>query len=160
MLAGIGPNEAEVAFRAMVDADVKAFHPRSPSTRPVGVTFDVARDADHVLYKGPEDTHGRAAPMSKLPEDFQADRAARVRWIAEVPARPDAIYASKREPARFAYLCRTVPGEEFLVLIEDRPGQRDKTFITAYVVEPAKWQRTRLEFVRTYPTKKGPAHKS
>ncbi len=73
MLQGVDPIMAEEAFRLMALARPKAMHPKGPPSKPVPVVFDVARDADHILYKADADTHGRQAPMSKRPQDFQSE---------------------------------------------------------------------------------------
>ncbi len=150
MLVGVDPAAAEAAFRSLAQSRPKAMHPKGRPSKPVPIVFDVARDADHILYKADADTHGRLAPMSKRPQDFQSERAERVPWIAEVLALPDAIYSDKREPERFTYLCWTLAGEQFAVVVENRPGKAEKSFVTAFVIDPEQWRRKRLGFKKTY----------
>lgn len=91
MLPEVHPVAAESAFQLIAAAMPKALHPKGPPNKPVPVVFNVARDADHILYKAEGDTHGRQSAMSKRPEEFQADRAGRVNWIVEVLADPEAV---------------------------------------------------------------------
>ena len=88
--------------------------------------------------------------MSKRIQDFQLARAERIRWIAEVLADPEAIYSDKKQPERFTYICWTLPGEQFAVVIDSRQGRLEKSFVTAYVVDPEQWKRKRLGFKKTY----------
>src|SRR5580658_10074637 len=86
-----------------------ACHPYGLDKKPIRVAIDVARDADHFLFKKADDTHSRWNAMMQLPADFQQDRSDRMGWIPEVLRELDAIYADKREFGTFLFVCRTLP---------------------------------------------------
>lgn len=137
---------------------LKTCHPSGPDLKPVWVKFDLRLDCDHYLFKSEGDTHGRAYAMQRRPEDFQQERADRMGWIPEVLCSPEAIYADKQEEGTFVYVCKTLPGEEFAVVIHAVRSPRWHYFVTGYlVIEPGWSEKKRTRFVTSYPSKsKGP----
>lgn len=154
MTLGLDHQSAAEVFRISTnDGNLIACNPRGPHLKPIRVTFDVERDADHILFKGSDDTHGRENPMSGHPEDFQQERADRIGWIAEVLLRPEAIYEEIRKPRSYAYLCRTLPNEQFLVVIFEVTLPRSHYFITAFRIEEGDWIRKRRGYRKHFPHK-------
>lgn len=130
-----------------------AQNPRGGHLKPVRVAFDLVIDADHILFKSPGDTHGRQNKGQHLPQDFQQARADRLGWIPHVLLKPDAIYADKRSHGDFGYVSKTLPGEEFLIVIHEKETPRGACyFITAYEMTLEEWAAKRQErFIKVYP---------
>lgn len=154
MSLGLSFQTAPLEFSRIVGmGDLPACNPRGPNLKSIRVAFDLARDADHVLFKSPGDTHGRKNAMQGRAEDFLQDRADRLGWLPFVLSQPDAVYADKAKRGDYVYVCQTLPGEEFAVIVHEVYGRRSHFFITAYPLTQEEWKDKRRGFTKLWPQK-------
>lgn len=158
LLPAISPESAKLEFRGI--GAIQAIHPTNhPGSKPITLLFyDLARDSDHYLYKADTDFAGREFAMQEREEDYQIDRAERLRWIRPVMEAPHFIYEHSKKKNRFLYVCRT-ESDSFYAVIVDRHSQRLLHFVTAYVVDAQKWKTKRHVLIRHYPPTNKSKHK-
>ena len=139
-LPGLSADEAKKLL--LKASQFKALNPNNPSSSPVVLAPLTSQDVEHVLFKSDEDTHGRVHAGQELPEDFQQDRAERVRWIGVVLARPDVVYFHRHVYDSFIYVCWVSDTERFAV-VTTQYSKGVVHLTTAYVIDDSKWEKTK-----------------
>jgi len=156
MTLGLDHLSAIAEFQTVVQrGSLPAQNPRGSHLKPIHVAFDLTIDADHILFKAPGDTHGRQNKGQRLPQDFQQARADRLGWIPHVLLNPDAIYADLKAFGDFAYVCNTLPNEQFFIVIHEKETPKGTCyFVTAYAMTSEEWAAKRqARFTKAYPAK-------
>ena len=109
---------------------------------------------DHTLFKGPNDTEGRARQGRRDPSEYMADRAARIPFIAKTLRHPNVrVFRVIAKPSKLVFTCRVGPDEHFLVYVKELPSENPKfAYVTAYYITDANCTRRMDEdWERVYP---------
>lgn len=107
---------------------------------PLYLDLRLGYSREHFLFKADDDFYGmRKNPTARNSQDFQADRARRLKWIRLCLRYPERIYQDLTMPFIYIYYVEPSPSQRFVTVVKEGKRDAQLLFASAYVLDPALW---------------------